>query len=277
MPLCEPKYKYGQTIVREYNDGCGNRKLKLTTMNVLRTSGVENDSFIYTEKGSVNGEKSNESLVRTKSRVFELSFCNPWELFFTGTLSPVYDRENLGLFKKTLTQWVRDYRKKHDVELKYILIPEKHADGKTWHMHGFLMGLPVEHLKQFVLGDKMGYKLAERVKQGKTVYNWLAYADKFGWVSLEPIESHEGATKYMTKYINKSLEKSVTQLEANKYYRSQNLRESTVIAKGVLTISAIKLCKDPVEDFFKNDYCSVAWLEYSDELLETLKNSIVKG
>jgi hypothetical protein len=276
VPLIEPKYKYGQTLVKVYDDGQNNKKIRVITMNVLRTSGVEDD-FPVVERGSVNTEKLTESLVRTKSKVFELSFCNPWEWFFTGTLSPAYDRENLAQFKKELTQWIRNYNRLKSVSIKYLLIPEKHKDGKTWHMHGFFMGLPVEHLRQFVIGDRMGKKIADKVKKGETVYNWLSYANKFGWVCLEPIRSHEGVTKYMTKYINKDLEKSVTALNANKYYRSLHLRQSETVKKGVLTVDVLKLCKDPVEDFYKGDYCTVAWLEYSDELLEHLKNSIVIG
>jgi hypothetical protein len=237
-------------------------------MNVLRTSGIEDDSFVYTEKGSVNDEKLHESLVRTKAKIFELAFCNPWQWFFTGTLNPSYDRENLVEYRKQLSQWIRNYKKKHDLpDLKYLLIPEKHLDGKSWHMHGFIMGLPVEHLNQFKVGDRMGKALAEKVKKGDTVYNWLSYADKFGWTSLEPIRTHEGVSKYVTKYINKDLEKSVTEINAHKYYASQGLRKAETIKKGLLSLE--------IEPTYEGDYCSIAWLEYSDEIFDEIKNAFI--
>lgn len=271
MPLIEPKYKYNQTLLKLYDDGQGNKKIKITTMNVLRTSGLDvNDEKQDTvERGAMNSEKLQESIVRTKSKIFELAFCNPWDWFFTGTLNSNYDRENLANFQKTLTQWIRDYKKKYKLnDIKYLLVPELHSDGKSWHMHGFIKGIPFEHLTQFKIGDKMGKGVAEKVKKGETVYNWLAYSKKFGWVDLEPIRNHEATSKYITKYINKDLDKSVTEINAHKYYRSQGLREAQTIKKGTLTTE--------IAFTYEGDYCSVAWLEYSDELFEKLKNSILK-
>ena len=33
-------------------------------------------------------ERMSQSISRTKSRIFELAGCNPWDWFFTGTLNP---------------------------------------------------------------------------------------------------------------------------------------------------------------------------------------------
>lgn len=90
----------------------------------------------------------------------------PLGLVFTGTLDPQkYDRTNLDKFHKDLTQWLRDYGKQHKVKIKFLLVPEQHSDGISWHIHGFLHGLPEEHLKQFVVGDVMGKGLAEKSKE----------------------------------------------------------------------------------------------------------------
>ena len=134
-------------------------------------------------------------------------------------------------------------------------------------MHGLLHGLPVEHLKRFQIGDVMGKKLAEKVKNGDEVYNWIPYFEKFGFCDLEPIRSPEAVSKYITKYINKNLANSVTALNAHLYYVSRGLNTAETIKKGTMLA-------DIVPDF-ENDYCKVTWLEYSDKLLQTLSDSFL--
>lgn len=265
MPLTDRKYKPNQSILKVYGYG-ENRKIKLTTMNWLRTAGVEDENDSCILRGTVNDLKLSESLSRTKSKIFEYAYCNPWDWFFTATLNPNnQDRTDLNLFHKQLTQWIRDYNKAKHVSIKFLLIPELHEDGHSWHMHGFLYGLPVSHLTQFKIGDTMGKAIAEKVKNGDEVYNWLAYSKRFGFCDLEPIRNHEAVSKYITKYINKNLAVSVTELNAHQYYHSRGLAISKTEKKGFF-------CGN-VEPDYKNDYCSVTWLDYSDELFEKLKNS----
>lgn len=261
------KYKPDQTILKVY--GCGdNKKIKVVRMNWLRTAGVEDDEEYRTPKGSVHDSKLEENIQRAKNNIFEYAFCNPWDWFFTGTLDPQkYDRTNLDKFHKDLTQWFRDYGKQHNVQIKFLLVPELHSDGISWHIHGFLRGLPKEDLKQFVVGDVMGKALAEKVKKGDVVYNWLPYAKKFGFCDLEPIRNAEAVSKYMTKYINKNLASSVKELNAHLYYHSRGLYKAEVIKKGVMAAT--------IAPTYENEYCSVAWLDYSEELLQELSSSFL--
>jgi len=266
LPLIEPKYKYNQSILELFDNGDGHKKIKLITMSILRTSGIEDDEENYTERGTVNDEKLKNNIARTKSKIFELAFCNPWDWFFTGTLNSKYDRTNLKDFHKNLTDYIKSYNRYHKTKIKFLLIPELHLDGKTWHMHGFLHDLPKEHLKRFKIGDKMGRALAKKVRNGEETYNWPAYAERFGFCDLEPIRNHEAVSKYVTKYINKNLANSVTELNAHQYYHSRGLKEAEIIKKGAMLANF-----DIVPDY-ANEYCSVAWLDYSDELLQALKD-----
>lgn len=265
--LRDTKYKQNQTILKIFGTG-QNKKIKVITMSCLRTKGIEDDNDIRVERGSVNDEKTEESISRTRSAIFELAFCNPWEWFFTGTLDPKkYDRTDLKKFQKNLSQWIRNYNKKYGLQIKYLLIPELHADGHSWHMHGFIMGLPVEHLQQFKIGDKMGFKLAQKVANGDLVYNWCPYMDKFGFCDLEPVHNSEAVSKYVTKYISKNLQNSVKELNANMYYCSHGLKRAEIVKVGFMSAHIIPT--------FTNDYCSVAWFTYSDELLKMLSDSII--
>lgn len=267
--LLDTKYKYDQCLLKVYGYGdC--KRIKLVHMNVLRNSGVEDDSDKNVVRGGVNTSKLDESVIRTRSKIFELSFCNPWEWFFTGTLDPSkYDRTDLDKFHKDLTRWILNYNRLHGTSIKYLLIPELHSDGKSWHMHGFFHNLPQQFLDRFQIGDKMGKGLADKVKHGDEVYNWSAYRNKFGFCDLEPVKYAEAVSKYVTKYITKSLANSVTELNAHMYYHSRGLQFAELVKKGCMSSGF------DTQPTYSNDYCTVYWLPYSDELLQELKEVIL--
>lgn len=269
MPLVDTKYKYNQAVVKLFGYG-DYKKIKITTMRCLRTAGIEDDSEVKAIRGTVNDEKIEESIIRSKNTVFELAFCNPWELFFTATLDEnkvIKNRSDLDKFRKEIKDFFKYMRKKYGLkDLAYLLIPEHHEDNENWHMHGLIHGLPVELLHQFKIGDIMGKKIAEKVKKGEVVYNWLDYYNKFGFCDLEPIKNHEAVSKYITKYITKSMSSGVTELNKNTYFHSLGLKKAEIIKRGF-----------PLVDFepsFQNDYCSISWLDYSEENAEMVKNSI---
>lgn len=264
--LKDTKYKYNQTILKRFSNG-SETKYKLVTCTCLRTAGVEDEN----DKGkrcTVNDEKTDESISRTRARIFELAYCNTWEWFFTATLDPKkYDRSNLDKWHKDLTQWIRDYNKAHCTYIKYLLIPELHADGQSWHMHGLLQGLPQSELRQFCVGDTMGKTLANKVLRGDVVYNWLPYFKKFGFCDIEPIRSHEAVSKYITKYISKSLENSVTKLNAHMYYCSRGLNRAETIKKGTMLAD--------IAPTYESDYCKITWFDDNPLILDEVINSIV--
>ncbi|MGN0542413.1 MAG: hypothetical protein ACI4JG_03095 [Acutalibacteraceae bacterium] len=268
MPLKEVKFKHNQTILKVFGYG-DNKKIKVITMNTLRNAGVEDDGTPNYVRCTVNDEKLSESITRAKSKIFEYAFCNPWDFFITATLNPSkYDRTDLEKYHKDLTQFFRDYGKKHAIKIDFLLIPELHKDGKSWHMHGFLKGIPLEHLHQFQIGDIMGKTLAEKVMNGDAVYNWEAYQKKFGFCDLEPICNPEAVSKYITKYINKDLATSVTELNAHLYYHSRGLKTAVTLKKGTM------IC-DIVPSFVGN-YCTVSWLDYDEKTLKYLNDNIIK-
>lgn len=158
--------------------------------------------------------------------------------------------------------------KKHGIKIDYLFIPELHSDGKSWHLHGFIKGLPEEHLKEFKLGDSMGKAIAEKIKAGDVVYNWLPYAKKFGFCDLEKIQNHEAVAKYITKYISKELANSVTELNANKYYCSKGLKRAETIKKGSMSWADIK-------PTFENEYCSICELPFSQKELDNILSMFI--
>ena len=272
MPLRERLYKYDQSVVKILGTE-KNKKIKIITMKTLRTAGLDffeeehNYKSANLVRGSINENKLEQSISRTKNSIYELAFCNEWEYFFTATLDKEkYPRDNLKLFRKNLTQYIRDQNKIHNYNIKYLLIPELHQDGKSWHMHGFLSGLPPEQLKKFKIGDKMGKKIAEKVKQGEEVFSWIGYSKKFGFCDLEKIKDHDSVSKYVMKYITKELGKCVTALNENMYFHSQGLNKAKIVAKGTMSLN--------IAPNFVGEYCCISELPYSDKMLSKILNNI---
>lgn len=240
------KYEYDVATVRAYGE-----RLKLVRHNALRIKGIEDD-VQKTPKGTVSDEKSKNNISRAKGRIFELALCNPWTIFLTFTLSPErYDRNDLKKFQKDVSQFVRDYNKKYGLEVKYVLIPEEHKKG-GWHMHGLLMGLPIGHLREFSLKEKLPKYIREKLKDGQAVYEWEAYRKRFGFCDLELVRDSFAVSAYVTKYITKDLDRTVKESGAHLYYCSQGLARSIEVFRGKVN--------DGLSYDYESDYNSVKWL-----------------
>ena len=155
--------------------------------------------------------------------------------------------------------------------IKYLTVPEQHKDG-AWHEHGFIMGLPADHLTKFKQSDNIPPKLKNRIKRGVDVRYWQAYQDKFGWCDFEPILSQERCSRYVTKYISKDIACSIVDVNAHLYYCSKGLERPQTVKKGCL--SAVPGLTDNLYTY-ENDFCRIGWFDYSEELLEKLKNAFI--
>lgn len=264
--LIDTKYHYDVTTVKEL--GFGDKKsLKVTTLRCLRSKGIE-DERAYSPRCSVNEQKLDNNIWRSKQKIFELACCNPWEWFVTFTIDKSkFNRTDLKKYYKHFSQFLRDYSRKHSVKIKYLLIPELHADGESWHIHGLMDGLPRELLHRFVIGDTMSDYIAKKVANGSAVYNWLEYQSKFGFCCIEPVLSHERVCCYITKYIKKELYNSVTELNANLYYRSRGLQTAKVLKQGTF--------KGELVPDWEGEFCKVKTLPYTEENLAYLLENTV--
>ncbi len=224
---------------------------KITLHRQIRRAGYEaidgEDKHKKGKKDIAEHEgKIEESLSRTKSKIFELALCNEWKWFVTLTLNPEYhDRKDLKSYKTKLSTWIKNYNRLHKTNIKYLLIPENHKDG-SWHMHGLMMGLPYEHMHKFRTDEKLPIKMQIEIAHGHKLYSWPAYAKAFGYISISEIINAESVSKYITKYITKDLMGTKIGLNEHLYYCSQGLKRAEIIYQG-------KLIKDMEEDY-SNDY-----------------------
>lgn len=228
------------------------------------------DAVIKNAKGTVNTEKLACNLSRAKNNVFEYAMCNPWDFFATFTIDEKkHPRNDLKLFFKKFSQWLRDYNKKHNLRIKYVIIPELHKDQINWHMHAIMIGIPLSHLKKFEKGDKTDTGKSIKKSLWEKGYSyWPAYTEKFGFNSFGVIKNHEATAKYITKYITKDLESSVNELNAKTYYCSTKLKKATEVRRGYLAIPVLDSQCD-----FSNDFVKI--IDFKRETLPYILDNII--
>lgn len=215
------------------------------------------DSYYVLDDDFSDDDKESGKLVnnlcRAKSNVLALGMCNPWEYFVTFTLNRLkYDRCDLDTWHKDFSQYIRNQKRLHGLNIQYLFIPELHSDGHSWHMHGFISGIPWDKLESFVSG-----KHPQRLIDGDYRYH-KGIKDKFGFNSFGRLQSIEAATKYSLKYITKSMAARKDELGAHLYYCSRGLARPELVAEGVSVAYLSKI-------EFENEFMASGWL-YPDQV-----------
>lgn len=261
-----PKYKHNQVYVKQY----GNGVIKVIVLKSVRNKEYKEEEPTYrTKKGSKHENKIGCNIRRAKARVQELVICNEWDWFVTLTLdAKKHNRQDLTRWYKELTQWIRNYNRKFNIKIKYLIVPELHGDGVSWHMHGLIMGLSEEHLTQLQRGNKMSKSQLERIVKGEKVYVLEAYERKFGFCSIEPIHNKIAIGKYISKSMDLSAKNGVTKVNAHTYYCSKGLKGAETIKVGTLTKEMWR------EKDYGNEFCKVFLEPYSEKVLHQLVGSI---
>lgn len=208
----------------------------------FKSSGNSQGGFLADPQSEQEKELCN--LARARSSIRELALCNPWEYFVTLTLNPdKQDRFSLDGFVRDLGVWIGNYNKKYGVHLKYLLVPEQHKNG-AWHMHGLLHDVS----PQSVTRNSHGY------------LDMPYYANRFGFISLDPIRNQNKCSSYITKYVTKDTGKGVA-VSKHLFYHSRGLEKAEEMA--VWDVASL-----PIEAW-QNDYVGIEWAD-NDEALSAL-------
>lgn len=164
------------------------------------------------EKGFEDKEKKKEKTEkieierieqsRAKQKIKELAICNDFEYFYTQTLKD--NRENLDNFVKDIQKHFKAYKRKNK-NFIYLIIYEKHKDGKSYHLHGLVGGLGLD------------------VYENNNGYLSLADLEDLGFNSLSKIQDKQKVSNYITKYISKDFVKTS---KGQSYFRSYGLKEA---------------------------------------------------
>ena len=213
------------------------------------------------------------NLSRARGRVFELAMCNPWEWFFTGTISAEnWDRSDLDAWYKSLSQYVRNLRR-NGSPCSYLLVPEQHKNG-AWHIHGLLSGFPSDSFRAFGADEYLPLALLRKIRSGTDVREWVGYRLRYGFCSLEPIRNQNRAASYITKYITKSLGSgegvNLPGLAPGKhlYYSSRGLAGAELMAVEYFHIP------DGYKWDYEGEYVNILWKDSDDFGLDGLDETV---
>lgn len=254
-------YKYREKVY--YNDKSGVRfnvsctfpasppdlddpeKLKVPRMQILNP-GTENQEVIIGDKyGRLVhpvGSRNRSNVYRAIRAIRDYGLSNTWDYMVTFTLSqqcldritvtdpktkePIpLSRSNYDTVMRAISRHIANLRVKYGgVDIKYLLIPELHADQYNYHFHGLMSGIPPD-----VLTDHWDENLRSR-----GYLNWKDFERKFGRCSLGEIRNTEAAVFYCLKYINKDLAAHSLNDGTHLYYLSKGLNKPDISGEGSL-------------------------------------------
>ena len=182
-------------------------------------------------------DKINRSLTvsmnRAKNKVYEYARANTWEWFVTLTFDPKkIDSTDYDLVSAKVSQWLKDMRKRYAKDMKYIVVPELHADGKKYHFHALMTNI----------GNMKMVDSGNRTPSG-TIYNLGNY--KLGFTTATKITDTYRASNYLSKYITKTL--CLETRDKKRYWASRNLDTPSITAMN-LPEDEIKKILDSVKN-----------------------------
>ena len=167
------------------------------------------------EKDLVNMRSKKVASNRAKNKVYELARANSWDWFLTFTFDrEKVDSSNYDVTLKKIKKWLDNQKQRYAPELKYIIIPELHADKVHYHFHGLLADC----------GD-MVFTDSGHKKRGKPIYNLTGF--KFGFTTATKVEDTGRVASYIVKYMTKELNDSL--YNRHRYLASRNLKKPEIV------------------------------------------------
>ena len=174
-----------------------------------------NENFCKTHQNKER-EKEKEmhckqvSLSRTKNKIYHIARSSTWEWFITLTFDRnITDSSSYDIVIKKLTQYLNDIEKRKCPDIKYLVVPELHADGAHYHFHGLLSNV-----------DGMRFRYSGHDdKKGNPIYNILDW--KAGFTTATRVTDTDRVSSYITKYITKGSEQYLK--NKKRYYASRNI------------------------------------------------------
>ena len=200
---------YRKTITRKEKDNVNGNEPE---------NAVKNEHFTKTYQNENRTEEQEEhsrtvSLSRTKNKIYNIARSNEWDWFITLTFdrektdSSYYDRVT-----SRLQKFLNNLQQRKCPNLKYLIVPEFHADGINYHFHGLLAQCD---------GLNFCYS-GHDTKDGKPIFNIPNW--KYGFTTATRVTDTKRVSSYITKYITK--ESMIYLKEKNRYYTSRNINRT---------------------------------------------------
>lgn len=174
-------------------------------------------NYVNTERTEQEEQNcKNISIKQTKNRIYDIARSNEWEWFITVTFDRnKTDSADYDTVVYRLKYFLNHLQQRQCPNLKYLIVPELHADGKHYHFHGLLANCD---------GINFSYSGKNDCKSKKPIYNILNW--KLGFTTATKVEDTQRVSSYITKYITKEC---VAVLKNKKrYYTSHNVNRPQV-------------------------------------------------
>lgn len=240
--------KIYNTKIVVYNEEITDIKLYSNYIHTGRSKRKQDEfkSYFEEETKAKRGESENiytnihRSVKRTKEKLKELLLSNKWEYFVTITFNPkIHDSLNYDVVSKVMANWLKNIKKNHCSDVKYIGVPEYHKKSRRFHFHFLMSDIGTLNLKdsgyvkchwtkrKYIKRSKYEktkkyYKLNDT--DGVTIYNINSYNS--GFTTLMPVIDSGKASSYLLKYLTKELFLGI--LNKKRYWRSYNLDKPTI-------------------------------------------------
>lgn len=151
----------------------------------------------------------NQALKRTKNAIYYIARSNEWDYFITLTFNrEIVDSSDYDVVVKKVMTFLNNLKTRKCPDLKYLIVPEFHADGLHYHLHGLLSNT----------GNMQFVDSGHRTNDGMIIYNILDWS--YGFTTATKIDDTGRVSSYITKYITKQ---TCSILKNKKrYYASRN-------------------------------------------------------
>lgn len=184
------------------------------------------------------GDIRDDSLKRSKDRIFDYVCCNSWDWFFTGTINPQkMDSHKPSECVKPLKYWLNNMQKRYGIS--YICIFEYHKSGRI-HMHGLLnedkqRPLRLEYSKtrkyygfKRPMRDRTAKKYGLNPENALPVYNLKSW--RFGFTTCIPVY---GDKQQLAYYVTKYLTKDIRRIFGRYFWHSRDLEKPKIVYSNV--------------------------------------------
>lgn len=187
----------------------------LDNKNIEFVEEVVKENEVDNEEELENNRSKKVAANRAKNKVYELARANVWDWFVTFTFDrEKVDSSNYDLTLKKIRKWLSNQQVRFAPDLKYIIIPELHADKVHYHFHGLLADC-----------GNMAFSDSGHKKCGKPIYNLSGF--KFGFTTATWVEDTGRVASYIVKYMTKELNESL--YNRHRYLASRNLKKPEIV------------------------------------------------
>lgn len=155
---------------------------------------------------------SERSVRRSHQLISDYVLSNDFDLFCTFTFDPEKfpKRELFTDCMLRMQMWIHSQKSNHSPNLKYLIIPEHHKDGRGIHFHALLANYK-GHLRD-----------SGHIHSNKPVFNISGW--RFGFSTAQFINKDDTGkvSRYVRKYITKE---SISEFGQHRFLKSNNLQK----------------------------------------------------